>query len=118
MALKKEKDTKLYYSISEVAQIFGVNESTLRFWEKEFDIIRPRKTEKGTRFYKQEDIEAIRLVYYLVKEKGMKLAGAKQQLKNNKDATIKQEEIVNRLKKIKEELLSLKEAFDILDSKN
>ena len=56
MALNKDKNLKLYFSISEVAQMFDVNESTLRFWEKEFDIIRPRKTPKGTRFYKQEDI--------------------------------------------------------------
>ena len=55
MSLKKNKDLKLYFSISEVAQMFDVNESTLRFWEKEFDIINPRKTSKGTRFYKQED---------------------------------------------------------------
>ncbi|MCC8154715.1 MAG: MerR family transcriptional regulator [Tannerellaceae bacterium] len=115
MALKKDKDTKLYYSISEVAHMFNVNESTLRFWEKEFDNIRPRKTGKGTRFYKQEDIEAVRLIYYLVKEKGMTLAGARQRLKDNKETTIRQADIVNRLKQVKEELLSLKEAFDAID---
>ena len=76
MSLKKNKDLKLYFSISEVAQMFDVNESTLRFWEKEFDIINPRKTSKGTRFYKQEDIDAVRLIYHLVKERGMTLAGA------------------------------------------
>ena len=106
MSLKKNKDLKLYFSISEVAQMFDVNESTLRFWEKEFDIINPRKTSKGTRFYKQEDI------YHLVKERGMTLAGARQKLKDNKETTIRQEEIVNRLKQIKEELLAMKDAFD------
>lgn len=70
MALNKDKNLKLYFSISEVAQMFDVNESTLRFWEKEFDQIRPRKTGKGTRSYRQEDIDAIRLVYHLVKERG------------------------------------------------
>ena len=89
-----------------------VNESTLRFWEKEFDIINPRKTSKGTRFYKQEDIDAVRLIYHLVKERGMTLAGARQKLKDNKETTIRQEEIVNRLKQIKEELLAMKDAFD------
>lgn len=74
MALNKDKNLKLYFSISEVAQMFDVNESTLRFWEKEFDIINPRKTSKGTRFYKQEDIDAVRLIYHLVKERGMTLA--------------------------------------------
>ena len=114
MGLKKDKDVKIYSSISEVAQIFGVNESTLRFWEKEFDIISPRKTEKGTRFYKTEDIDAVRLVYHLVKERGLTLAGAKQKLKDNKETVIQQEEIVTRLKQIKEELLDLKAAFDAL----
>ena len=112
MALKKDKNLKLFYSISEVAQMFDVNESTLRFWEKEFDIIHPRKTEKGTRYYKQEDIDAVRLVYHLVKERGLTLAGARQKLKNNKEATVRQEEIVNRLKQIKEELTQIKKAFD------
>ena len=112
MALKKDKNLKLFYSISEVAQMFDVNESTLRFWEKEFDIIHPRKTEKGTRYYKQEDIDAVRLVYHLVKERGPTLAGARQKLKNNKEATVRQEEIVNRLKQIKEELTQIKKAFD------
>lgn len=112
MALKKDKNLKLFYSISEVAQMFDVNESTLRFWEKEFDIIHPRKTEKGTRYYKQEDIDAVRLVYHLVKERGLTLAGARQKLKNNKEAAVRQEEIVNRLKQIKEELTQIKKAFD------
>lgn len=115
MAFNKDKNLKLFYSISEVAQMFDVNESTLRFWEKEFDIIAPRKTAKGTRFYKQEDIDAVRLVYHLVKERGMTLAGARQKLKDNKETTIRHEEIVNKLKQIKEELLSMKEAFDVLD---
>lgn len=117
MALKKEKKQKLYYSISEVAQMFDINESTLRFWEKEFDIIRPRKSDKGTRSYKQEDIDAIRLIYHLVKEKGMTLAGARQRLKDNRDSTVRQEEVINRLKQIKEELIGLKEAFDNLEAK-
>lgn len=115
MTLNKDKNQRLYYSISEVAQMFDINESTLRFWEKEFDIIQPRKTTKGTRFYKQEDIDAVRLVFHLVKERGMTLAGARQKLKDNRETTIRQEEIVNRLKLIKEELLSMKAAFDALD---
>ena len=115
MALNKDKNLNLDFSISEVAQMFDVNESTLRFWEKEFDIIRPRKTPKGTRFYKQEDIDAVRLIFHLVKERGMTLAGARQKLKDNRETTIRQEEIVNKLKQIKEELLSMKAAFDALD---
>ena len=118
MGLKKDKDVKIYSYISDVAQLFGVNESTLRFWEKEFDIINPRKTAKGTRFYTKEDIDAVRLIYHLVKERGLTLAGAKQKLKDNKDTVIRQEDIVNRLKAIREELNKLKEAFDALQPGN
>lgn len=114
MALKKDRESKLYFSISEVAQMFDINESTLRFWEKEFNVIHPRKTSKGTRFYRQEDINAVRLIYHLVKEQGMTLAGARQKLRNNKESTIRKEDIVNRLKQIKGELLAIKEAFDSL----
>jgi DNA-binding transcriptional MerR regulator len=115
MVLKKDKDTKLYYSIGEVAKMFGLKESTLRFWEKEFDTVHPRTNGKGVRFYKEEDIEAVRLIHYLVKEQGLTLAGARKKLKNNRESTIRQEKIVNKLKKIKEELLSLKAAFDAID---
>ncbi|WP_106829786.1 MerR family transcriptional regulator [Parabacteroides pacaensis] len=118
MVLKKDKNLKLYSSISEVAKMFDINESTLRYWEKEFDILRPRKSEGGARFYKQEDVDCVRLIYHLLKERGMTIAGAKQKLKDNKETTIRQEEIVNRLKGIKEELLGIKEAFDKLNPKN
>lgn len=114
MVLKKDKNLKLYYSISEVARMFDINESTLRYWEKEFDMIAPRKTESGARFYKQEDIDTVRLVYHLLKERGMTIAGARQKLKDNRETTIRQEEIVNRLKGIKKELLDIKGAFDKL----
>ena len=93
MTLKKEKDQKLYYSISEVADMFHINESTLRFWEKEFDIINPRKTSKGTRFYKQEDIDHVRLIYHLVKERGFTLEGAKTHLKEGQKKTLDKFEI-------------------------
>lgn len=116
MALKPFKAEKIYYSISEVAKMFDVNESLLRYWEKEFSIINPKKTAKGTRQYRKEDIESIRLVYYLVKQKGMTLAGAKQKLKENKDTIVKTTDIVSRLEAIKEELLSLKKEFDVLDA--
>ena len=110
----QEENKKLFYKMSEVSKLLDVAPSLLRFWEKEFDIISPRKTEKGTRFYKKEDIDAVRLVYHLVKERGLTLAGAKQKLKDNKETVIQQEEIVTRLKQIKEELLDLKAAFDAL----
>jgi len=116
MALKPFKTEKIFYSISEVAKQFEVNESLLRYWEKEFSTINPKKTAKGTRQYRKEDIESIRLVYYLVKKKGMTLAGAKQKLKENKETVVKTTDIVSRLEDIKSELLSLKKEFDTLDS--
>ncbi|MGL4292116.1 MAG: MerR family transcriptional regulator [Bacteroidales bacterium] len=106
----EQQDTdKLYYSISEVASRFKLNESTLRFWEKEFDIISPRKTASGTRFYTKEDINNVALIYHLLKEKGMTLVGAKKKIKENKDSTVKNHEIVARLKEIRAELIAIQE---------
>ncbi len=115
MALKQQKTQKLYYSISEVAKMFELNESALRFWEKEFTNINPRKNDKGTRFYKEEDIEAVREVHFLLKEQGLTLAGAKKRLKDNKEEVVRQVEVIRKLKQIRSELLHLKEAFDRLD---
>jgi len=109
---KQEKDSKLFFSIREVSQMFGLNESTLRFWEKEFEEIAPRKTGNGTRYYQEEDIEQIRLVYHLVKERKMTLAGARQRLKENKNVIINQVEITNRLKQIRSELMALADALE------
>ena len=114
MAYNTSKDMKMYYSISEVAKMFNVNESLLRYWEKEFPIIAPRKAGGNVRQYRKEDIENIRLVYHLVKEKGMTLQGAKQRLKTNKEKTIQTAEIVDRLKQIREELVNLRNSLDYL----
>ena len=108
MALRTDKELKLYYSISEVARMFDVNESLLRYWEKEFPMIAPKKTGGNVRQYRKEDIENIRLVYHLVKEKGMTLAGAKQRLKQNRESAASSAEIIERLKKVREELVSMR----------
>ena len=110
--LNTDKNLKLYYSISEVAAMFDVNESLLRFWEKEFPQISPKTTGRGIRQYRKEDVETIGLIYHLVKEKGMTLPGARQRLKDNKEATVRNYEIVNRLKAIREELVGMKLALD------
>jgi DNA-binding transcriptional MerR regulator len=107
-----EDSRKLFYSIGEVAAIFDVNESLLRFWEKEFNTIKPKKNSKGTRSYTKEDIEDIRLIYHLVKEKGMTLIGAKKRIKEEKRNVTAQVEVIGRLRKIKEELLILKTELD------
>ena len=101
----------MYYSIGEVAKMFNVNESLLRYWEKEFPIISPRKAGGNIRQYRKEDIENIRLVYHLVKEKGMTLQGAKQRLKANKETTEQTAEVVERLKSIREELVKLRKSL-------
>jgi len=108
-----EDPRKLFYSIGEVAAIFDVNESLLRFWEKEFDTIKPKKNSKGTRSYTKEDIEDIRQIYFLVKEKGMTLVGAKKRIKEERKGVSAQIEVVDRLRKVREELLKMKEEVGV-----
>ena len=109
MPYKEKKIEKLYYSIGEVAKMFDVNTSLIRFWEKEFDVIKPKKNKKGNRLFTKQDIENFYLIFYLVKERGMTLKGAKKKLKDNKEDTINNFEVINSLKKIKEQLLEIKE---------
>ena len=89
--LNTDKELKLYYSIGEVAKMFDVNESLLRFWEKEFPQLNPKKGGRGIRQYRKEDIETVKLIYHLVKERGMTLPGARQRMKDNKEATLRRE---------------------------
>ena len=105
---------RLFYSIQEVADHFAVNVSLLRYWEKEFDNINPRKTAGGTRQFTREDIQQVEVVYHLVKEKGMTLDGARQALKSKKDDETKRIEVLGRLTEIRKELLLLEEEFDQL----
>jgi len=102
---------KLYYSISEVAEMFKVNQSNLRFWEKEFKELKPRRNEKGTRFYTPEDIQIIKQIIYLVNDQKLTLSGAKRRLGQKKDVIAKQQELVERLKKIRTELLGISRAL-------
>jgi len=107
-------DKRLYYSIQEVADHFAVNVSLLRYWEKEFENIRPKKTAGGTRQYTKDDIQQIEIVYHLVKEKGMTIEGARQTLNSKKDDEEKRVEAVARLKEIRKELASIEEEFEML----
>ena len=104
MAYNPNKELKKYYGIAEVAEQFNVAESLLRFWEKEFPNINPKKSGRGVRMYTKEDIEEVRLVYNLLKVRGMKIAAAKQVLSKNKKAANDTSEIINRLQSIKTEL--------------
>ncbi|MCX6239901.1 MAG: MerR family transcriptional regulator [Bacteroidia bacterium] len=111
MAFKEPKSEKHYYSIGEVAGKFGLAPSTLRFWEKEFDTIKPFKNKKGDRFYTQEDIDHLSLINHLVKERGMTLKGAKTKIKENKTETENTFEIVQKLQLIRGYLLEIKEVL-------
>jgi DNA-binding transcriptional MerR regulator len=109
MPYKEKKVEKLYYSIGEVAEMFNVNASLIRYWEKEFDVIKPHKNKKGNRFFTIEDIENFHLIYYLVKELGLTLKGAQKKLKENRESTINNFEAVKTLKEIKTLLLEIRE---------
>jgi len=111
MPYKEKKVEKLYYSIGEVAEMFNVNASLIRFWEKEFDVIKPKKNKKGNRFFTKQDIDNIQLIYHLVKEKGLTLNGAKKKLKDNREDTNNNFEVVKTLTQIKSLLLEIKESF-------
>ena len=102
---------KRYYKIGEVANAFGVNTSLIRFWEKEFSIIKPKKNAKGNRLFTKDDIENFKLIYNLVKERGFTLDGAKQKLKGNPEKVINNHEIISRLEAVKAELIKIKNAL-------
>tara|TARA_B100000902_G_C26815845_1_gene671481 strand:+ start:275 stop:610 length:336 start_codon:yes stop_codon:yes gene_type:complete len=100
---------KLFYKIGEVAKIFNVNISAVRFWEKEFDILKPQKNKKGNRIFTQKDIENMNIIYHLLKERGFTIEGAKKKLKENKSDTINNIKIVSHLKEIRKFLVNMKE---------
>ncbi len=100
---------KRYYGIGEVANAFSVNTSLIRFWEKEFDVLKPKKNAKGDRKFTPADIKNLELIYYLVKERGFTLDGAKIHLKENKHKTLSHFEIIRKLETVKTELLKIKE---------
>jgi DNA-binding transcriptional MerR regulator len=107
MPYKETKVEKLYYSIGEVAEMFKVNTSLIRYWEKEFDIIKPKKNKKGNRLFTKKDIDNFHIIYHLVKEKGMTLKGAKKKMTENKEDTEHNFEIIQSLENIKELLIDL-----------
>lgn len=109
MLRKDRKIEKLYYTIGEVSELFEVNASLIRFWEKEFDILKPKKNKKGNRLFTPQDIDNLRLIYHLVKERGYTLQGAKDKLKDNREDVINKAEIVNSLQQIRGFLLELRD---------
>ena len=114
MALNTEKNLKIYYSIKEAAEMVGVTESNLRFWEKEIPSLKPKTTGNGIRQYTVKDIENIKAVYNLVKVRGFKIAAAKKMLATNKEGVEKSARVIEGLMKVRDELKELKHQLDFL----
>ena len=115
MALNEYKPQKLYYSIKEVAEQFGLNESTLRYWETEFPFLKPKTTGPAkVRQYQEKDIEQIRLIHNLVKVRGFKLAAAKKIINSNRQGADKTADVLSRLISVRDELQALRHQLDSL----
>jgi len=99
---------KLYYSIGEVSKMFNVSASLIRFWETEFEILKPRKNNKGNRLFSKKDIESLKLIYHLVKEKRYTIEGARNKLKGNRDLNMDKLKVVRSLEMIKDFLIDIK----------
>ena len=109
MPYKKPKIEKVFYTIGEVAEMFDVNTSNIRFWENEFDILKPFKNKKGNRMFTKEDIENLKIIYHLLKDRGLTIKGAQMKLKENKEDTLQNFEVVNKLQEIRQMLVDIKE---------
>jgi len=107
MHIELSKD-KRYYSMGELAKAFDVNASLIRFWDKEFDILKPKKNAKGNRMFTPEDVKNLQLIYHLVKERGFTLDGAKTHLKASQQKTLDSFDIINKLEGIKAQLTQIK----------
>lgn len=109
MPYRKKEIEKVYYRIGEVAEMFGVNVSLIRYWEKEFDIIKPFRNKKGNRFFTKQDVDNFHLIYHLVKERGFTLHGAREKLKANRDDVTANHEVVKTLQQMRTFLMELKQ---------
>ena len=109
LAYKEKEIEKLYYTIGEVSEMLGLNASQIRYWETEFTELKPRKDRKGNRLFTKEDIETIKLIHHLVKERGFTIEGAKSRLKTGGDDAVKKMKVIESLKKLRSFLEELKE---------
>lgn len=112
MALNTNKNLKTYYSIEEVANMFGLNKSTLRYWQKEFPQLRPKTGDNGVRMYGDKDIETLKVIFNLVKVRGFKLAAARKMLQNNREGADRNAEVLERLIQVRDQLKDLKAQLD------
>jgi DNA-binding transcriptional MerR regulator len=104
-----ELPEKRYYGIGEVSKAFNVNASLIRFWEKEFDILKPKKNKKGNRLFTPKDVENLKLIHYLLKEKGMTIAGVKKKMAENPENLKQNHEVITSLKRIREMLIDIRD---------
>ena len=114
MALNQNKELKQFYSIAEVSEMFSLPASLLRFWEKEFPSIHPKKSNTGQRIYTKEDLEEIRLVYDLVKGRNMKLAAARELIQRNREGAKNSSDLLQRMEGVRDQLLAIKKELDAL----
>ena len=101
-------DNKLYYSIGEISNILKVNNSLIRFWEKEFEIIKPKKNSRGNRIFTKKDLENITLIHHLLKEKKYTIDGARKKIRENKDGAQKNFQIIDKIKNIRQKLSEIR----------
>lgn len=111
MPYKEKEITKRYYSMGEVTAMFEVNPSQIRFYEKEFDVLQPRKNKKGNRMFRPEDIETLKIIFNLVKDKGYTLQGAKDYLKDNQKEARENQRVIDSLEKLKGFLLEVRDSL-------
>lgn len=109
MPYKEKEISKLYYPIGEVAEMFEVNTSMIRFYEKEFEILQPKKNAKGNRLFRPEDLDNLKIIFHLIKDKGFTLQGAKDYMKTNKNEVQDNQKIIDSLEKLKSFMNELKE---------
>jgi DNA-binding transcriptional MerR regulator len=111
--LKEKKNIeKLYFTIGEVAEMLAVTPSSIRYWENNFEELAPQKSTKGTRQFSHSDIEILKLIHHLVKEKGMTIKGARTKLKFRRKETVNTLEIIRRLQDVREELIQIKKELE------
>lgn len=112
MPYKKPVIEKIIFTIGEVADMIGESTATIRYWENQFDILKAQKNKKGNRLFTKDDIELVKLIYHLLKERGLTIKGAKQKLKENRHETVHNYEIVKRLQNVREELIGIRDGLD------
>lgn len=109
MPYKEREINKMYYTMGEVSAMFDVNQSLIRYYEREFDILQPKKNKKGNRYFTPEDVENLKIIFHLIRDKGYTLAGAKEHLKQNGDDTKDNQSVLTTLENLKKFLLEVKE---------